>query len=329
MNIIQTGLFDKKDFEGSVIITETSKNARSVTQTNSDIQMLYKGSNKHLNRFTRSKELREYVKVIKTKDFVDSYDNNIAVTIMDKNGNLQKIDEFAGIPIGLMRSLLAGSQDRPPRIPLHLELPYLIHYALNRHKFSSVIRKFVYASTNFGPNFDLWIVETHNLTWKLINVSIKPLALDVKYSSCDLTLASLEDFKCPEEFIPNIDTGWRYRISADPFNSFIGSSKIDFTSRETDQHRNPNNKINIRIINNWVQSECGKHVRAKLPGIIQQIISSCFMPLTLIDLIMDYTLIPPIDINKEMLNTSGNKEPDTRVPSVNNIQEWSGLPQLS
>lgn len=289
MNIIQAKFNDKKSFVGSVVITETvSDEYRKITSSQpSDVTVIYEDS-KH-------RRYGEYVKKITTKDFIHHKDNSVSIVITDAKDRRfcpQKITQFRDIPRNFMESIRITNQYRPLRIVTHLELPYIINYAINRKHFMSVVRKFVYVYRNAGDNYDLWIVENGDLTWKLIKVHISPISLDIEYTHCDIFMETLEKFECPENFITAY-TGYNY-IRESRFKSFEGSSDIKFTCNDTDDTTDPRIPVNLRIINNWIQSECCKHIRTKLPNAIQAIIVPCFMPMCLLNLIVEYSL-PRID----------------------------------
>lgn len=299
MNIIQVVLHDKNVFEGCVVIKENIPGfSEKKTPQNPITNILHDGNfdNRVHTRYIYKRmkgtrmSAKEHIKLIRTLNFIDDKNNEISVTISSFLEKVIKVNRLSDIPKDVIKSLTTTNMYRPKRTPLHWELFYLIHYALCRNSFSFIVRKFIYVHHEFRHNYDLWIIGDDNMTWKLVKVSIASLSLDVSYETYEFTLPMLEDFECPEGFIHSTNSRRWERRDGDKFDSFIGSSGIDFTSKNYDVPGNIQNEDNIKIINNWVRLECGKNVRTRLPRIIQQIIKSCFLSLPLAELIIDYML---------------------------------------
>lgn len=299
MNTIQVVLHDKNVFEGSIIIKEVAYGNVGRSDDLPNTNVLYNGTNddrKYGRRYDyeRKRGIKmsagECIKQIKNGQFIPDKNNTIFITVNNSLGKITKINQLSDIPRDAIRTLTTTNVSRPKRTSLHWELLYLIHYALNKHSFPFVTRKFVHIHYEFRYNYDLWIVENGDLTWKLVKVSIAPINLDVSYETYEFTLPMLENFECPEGLIHSSHSVMWRRGSKKEFDSFIGSSDIAFTCCNTDTPENIQNESSIRIVNGWIRSECSKNIRIRLPQIIQQIVKSCFLSLPLAELITEYTL---------------------------------------
>lgn len=295
MNIIKVLLHNKQRHAGkhegyyiTIIIKETSINGYHPNDAKSaETTELFYGSNDE-----------EYVRVIKAKDFIDSVDNKIEISthykindIIEKSQTLTNIND---LPFDIKECLYSDSHNRNSRTNIHREIPFIINYCFERKRFNILARHFICGGNNWTQCYDIWLVQKSELTWQLVQVSMRPKVGDVVYDGIDLSIRNFED----QSEIANICKDARFAASQRmTWPETFGSRNVAFSSEKSykpNRHDDASalEKMEHRIkLCKWVSKICVEQINVKLPGIIYSCINKHYSD-SLIKVIMGYLIVP-------------------------------------
>jgi hypothetical protein len=267
----------------------------------------------------------EYIRIMRTKNFVNDKDNKVTVTL---NGEL--IENIATIPYLFKECLYANSRHRPARSATHRELLYIINYVLTKYITTARMEEnFIkqynnghiselndteqyinkegicpdakilsrqYIDNDYGNAnpVDLWIIEASLLAWQLIEIHVSIGTEKVEYHTINIGINDLNNIVGILARYKHYDNK-NYEIK-----KIIGSNEIEFTNSQSESvymsfradrflAKDQSEDKNVEIYN-WIKRTCLEQVYEKLPHLIRKYTQNTIISKYLSKIIIDYMI---------------------------------------